>query len=103
MDQIHRNSYPGKVMSICHIFNENMPHRQERFFIKPVNFKLKKSEHPLLFSGANLYNLMCNLINASTEPDELALQNRSINSFKRKIISYLLNTQSLGEESMDSS
>ena len=100
MHRIYRNSYSEKVMSICHISHEKRPRRQERFF-KPVDFRLKRSEHTLPFAGAKLYNLTCNLINASTESDKLELQNKFLNSFKREIISYLLTTQSLGEEMWD--
>ena len=32
MHRIYRNSYPKKVMSICHISHEKRPRTQERFF-----------------------------------------------------------------------
>ena len=51
---------------------EKIPRRQEWLFkFKPIDFRLKRSEHTLPFAGEKLYNPMCNLINASTESDEL--------------------------------
>ena len=54
------------LRNVCRISYGKRPRRQDRFF-KPIDFRLKISEHNLPFAGTKLYNLTCNLINASTE------------------------------------
>ena len=99
MHRIDKNPFPKNVRLICQISQENRPLRQEQFF-KPVDFRTKTAEYTLSYTGAKLYNLTCNTINALVEPDELELQNQFLNGFKNRISNYqyLLIVESTGDE-----